>query len=308
MLEDRRIFYFTTVDPTLQGDFQEVMTLIGLRNVFGDKVIDFPKKGVLYGDFSESPKEKLHGRGFTLYKYPIADIPERPDPSTITENDVIIYGVTNAYGITDYPEYNKLTKNIFYIDGHDDPNIKKTPCFKRELYSYIPDVFPFGFCIPQKQIREINFDKKNQIYAKSAPPHCFSDDPDLRKSGLNYIFDNEEDYYDDLSKSWFGLTCLKGGWDSLRTYEIVAAGTLAIFKHYNRKPQLCSPQGFPCYFYSTLEELRMLMYTLVQNGTPTKKYIEMLNAQRNWLAEFGTCEKSAVYLVETIEKYINEKT
>ena len=69
-----KILYITTPEPKPQGDFQEVMTLIGLREVLGDDCIDLPKKKVLYGDFSSTKKEDLHGWGFTLYKNPTMEI------------------------------------------------------------------------------------------------------------------------------------------------------------------------------------------------------------------------------------------
>ena len=33
---------------------------------------------------------------------------------------------------------------------------------------------------------------------------------------------NESDYYKDYQRSYFAITCKKGGWDCLRHYEILA--------------------------------------------------------------------------------------
>ena len=56
-----KIIYITTSDPKSQGDYQEISMLHGLRQVLGDQCIDFPRKKIMYGDFSESPKNELHG-------------------------------------------------------------------------------------------------------------------------------------------------------------------------------------------------------------------------------------------------------
>lgn len=39
-----------------------------------------------------------------------------------------------------------------------------------------------------------------------------------------YIFENEEEYYNDYKKSLFAITRKKGGWDCMRHYEILACG------------------------------------------------------------------------------------
>lgn len=297
-----RIFYFTTRDPKLQNDLQENCLLIGLRQLLGNSLIDWPRKKVLYHEFDESPKNELHGRGFSLFTYPLPDINTRFDPSSITEEDIIIYGVTDAYGITDYHEFNKLTPNIYYIDGHDDPRIRKTPCFKREYFQEQKGVYPIGFGIPDYQIRPINLNKI-QIIQKTAPIYSLNDDDERTRylAGQKfYIFDNELDYYNDMVQSWFSLTCAKGGWDSLRHYEIMAAGSLLCFKNYNKKPILCSPQNLPCISYSNKIELQDKLKSLINKNKPTKEYLELLFAQREWLLKNGTCKIRASQVLKTI--------
>jgi hypothetical protein len=297
-----KLLYITTIDPKSQGDYQEVMILHGLRTILGDNCIDYPKKKVMYRDFSVSPQLELHGRGFTLYTMPIEEI-DNSLRENISDIDYILYGVTNAYGITDYPELNKLTPNVWYIDGHDKSNIQKTPCFKRELFHQQEGVFPTGFGIPKNKILPFNFKNKTQLYQKTVPPYAIFNQQvlglDARKL---YIFENENDYYDDMTKSWFGLSCMKGGWDSLRHYEIMAAGSLLLFRDYDKKPQLCSPQNLPCYSYSSKEELNHFMNTLVIDGKPTDDYLEMLFKQRDWLLKYGTTEARALDILKIMIK------
>jgi hypothetical protein len=296
------LLYFTNTNIKSQGDFQEVMILNGLRTILGEHCIDYPKKKILYGDFSESPRYELHGRGFTLYTKSISEIDDKLR-DIIPEIDYILYGVTNSYGITDYPEMNKLTPNVWYLDGHDAPLIQKTPCFKRERFNNQNDVYPTGFGIPHYKIIPIDFNKKKQLYQKTVPPFALFGNQILGQDAIKlYMFDNEDDYYKDMSESWFGLSCMKGGWDSLRHYEIMAAGSCLLFRDYNKKPLLCSPQNLPCFSYSTLDELRSLMSRLVVDNKPTDEYIDMVLRQRDWLLKYGTTESRAMEILKVMLK------
>lgn len=292
-----KILYLTTVDPTKQGDYQEVMILNGLRSIIGDSCIDIPRKKVMYGDYSETIKETLHGSGFTLYTYPINDI--NNDLRNNFDNiDFILYGVTNAYGITDYPELNNKCKNIWYIDGHDHDYIQKKPCFKREMFKEEDGVFPTGFGIPKEQIRHINFNNKSQLFQKTVPYHSiFKPATDLG-TRFHHIFKDENEYFNDMSISWFGLTSKKGGWDSLRHYEIIASGACLLFRDYDKKPPLCAPQNLPCFTYSSIDELDSLIKRLLINGYPTNEYIDMVYKQREWLYTYGTTEVRALDILK----------
>lgn len=294
-----KILYITTKDPNSQGDFQEVTMLHGLRTLLGESCIDLPKKKVMYRDFSETNQTDLHGWGFTLYEESIYNINDELREN-LKDIDFIVYGVTNAYGVTDYPEINKLSPNVWYLDGHDAPTIQKKPCLKREMFVEEEGVYPTGFGIPYKKILPLNF-KRNQLYQKSAPSYSLFGRQILGlEARANYIFTNEKEYYDDMYNSWFGLTCIKGGWDSLRHYEILAAGCCLLFRDYNQKPQLCSPQNLPCFSYSNQEELHDLMNRLVVNNKPTKEYIDMVLKQREWLLKYGTTESRAMDLIKVL--------
>ena len=72
-----RILFITTQNHTKQGDLLEVSLLNGLRNLLGDNCVDYPRKKIMYHDFSDTPKETLHGRGFSLLTTPIPDIENR---------------------------------------------------------------------------------------------------------------------------------------------------------------------------------------------------------------------------------------
>lgn len=295
-----KIIYITTSDPKSQGDYQEVCMLHGLREVLGLDCIDFPRKKIMYGDFSESPKYELHGWGFSLLTYPIQDIGE-PTVGDI-EDFTLLYGVTDAYGMKRNLELESRANNVFWLDGHDHERILRKPCFKRELYQEEQDVYPTGFGIPSHRIMPLFLKQKEQLIQKTAPPYSLFDHQILGIDARQlYCFRDENDYYDDMSKSLFGLTCKKGGWDSLRHYEILASGSCLLFRDYDKKPPLCSPQNLPCYSYSNPGELESIINRLVtQDGSFANEYVDMVNAQREWLLNYGTTAKRALKLIEVL--------
>lgn len=292
-----KIIFITTSDPKSQGDYLEVSMLHGLRTILGEDCIDFPRKKIMYGDFSESPKNELHGWGFSLLSKPLENIKNR----TINKDFILLYGVTDAYNVPRYKDLESLAKNIFWLDGHDHSRILKKPCFKRELFQEEDNVYATGFGIPEHRIRLIKLEK-TQLYQKTAPPYSLFGSQvlgiDARKL---YCFEDEEQYYDDMQNSMFGLTCMKGGWDSLRHYEILASGSCLLFRDYNKKPPLCSPQNLPCFSYSSAEELKTIVQRLIINDKPTQEYIDMVYAQREWLLEYGTTKQRASRLLEIID-------
>jgi len=316
-----RILFVTTAAPDKQGDLLEVSLLHGLRTVLGDDLIDYPKKKIMYHDFSDSPKNELHGRGFSLLTTPIADVSNRDIFDQ--EFDVVLYGDGHMYGEPpDMEDINKLADgNTWIIDGHDlYGNAPRkiyhngeeiignqfTNSFKRELIEEEESVYPTGFGIPEERILPIDFEKKDQMYQKTAPSMAiFGGMNELGGGFAHHKYDIEQDYYDDLSRSWFGLTCKKGGWDCLRHYEILAAGSLLLFKDYESKPPLCSPQNLPCFSYSSPQQLYKLMSELVVDNKPTEQYLDMLNKQRKWLCDHGTTSARAKSIIKVLSDNIH---
>ncbi|HSX26201.1 MAG TPA: hypothetical protein VLE89_04250 [Chlamydiales bacterium] len=76
---------------------------------------------------------------------------------------------------------------------------------------------PIQFSISEtKMVKEIP--SKDRDFA-------FMDPSDFR----TYIYQRESDYYNGYQRSYFALTKMKGGWDCLRHYEILANGCIPYF-------------------------------------------------------------------------------
>jgi hypothetical protein len=317
-----KILFITTINPSKQGDLLEISLLHGLRELMGNDCVDYPRKKIMYHDFSDTPKEELHGRGFSLLTTSISEINSRDIFNQ--KFDAVIYGDGHMYGEEPYIEgVNELADgNTWIIDGHDlygnAPRkilydgeeiigTQFTNCFKRELIEEDDTVFPTGFGIPEERIIEMDFSIKDQFYQKTAPAFSlFENINDIGGGFSHHKFEIEEEYYDDLSRSWFGLTCKKGGWDCLRHYEIIAAGSLLLFRDYDKKPKLCSPQELPCFSYRTKHELYNLMSKLVVDNKPTQEYLDMIEIQRQWLYSNGTTIARAKNIIKIISNNLTE--
>lgn len=310
-----KVLFVTIKGLSLQGDYLELTILNGLKKILGDNVVDFPRKDVMY-DSLKINKENLHGNGFTLLRNYFNDNIDRDIFNQ--EFDAIIYGDGHMYGEEVF--INKIdnlckTKNIWVIDGHDlygNARIKKNylgkdvignqykNSFKRELVFEEEGVYPTGFGIPEECIMPINFDKKNKLFQSTYPKYSFFENPNDLGTKNHHIFNNENEYYKDLSESWFGLCSIRGGWDSLRLYEIIAAGSVLLYRDFHNKPINCSPQNLPAITYSTKDELYEIMTDLVKDDVPTEAYKFILEAQRNWLENNGTTSARAKKILNTI--------
>ena len=84
-------------------------------------------------------------------------------------------------------------------------------------------IYSLPYCIPDENIVDYNNvkDKKYIVISDIIPGDA-----------LTYRFgpDDEAEYNTHYQESLFAYTCKKGGWDSLRHYEILANGCLPIFK------------------------------------------------------------------------------
>ena len=52
-----------------------------------------------------------------------------------------------------------------------------------------------------------------------------------------YIYNTEEEYYNEYKSSLFAITTKKSGWDCMRHYEILACGTIPYFPNNENCPK-----------------------------------------------------------------------
>ena len=95
-------------------------------------------------------------------------------------------------------------------------------------------IHPISFSIPSlkwEKYRELRTQSKKSTYFSKLIPKI-----------TKYSHFDEGEYIQDYSKSYFAITFRKGGWESLRHYEILMAGTLPYFLQVDEIPEgaLCS--------------------------------------------------------------------
>eukprot|EP00798_Chlamydomonas_sp_ICE-L_P009211 gene9211-16352_t len=92
------------------------------------------------------------------------------------------------------------------------------------------NIYPISFSLPEHMFLPV-VPAKSQQFSTVVPgvqeTYVFRRSGD--KNTPREILAAEQEYYSDISRSWFSFTYKKGGWDCLRHPEIVAAGTLPIF-------------------------------------------------------------------------------
>lgn len=199
------------------NDYQNDLVFYGLRELFGDDVVDSTQIISLYKEYENKiHPQHLWGGMTTFWLIEQNNI----DRSNIEEKikdrfyDFIIYGAIQRckqyYDVVSkvYPK-----EKVILVDGNDEPNLdplyEKHLYFKRELVSKHPNLVPITFGIPTCKLALPN-KNKTQEYAT-----CIPGQPET------YIFKDEKSYYEDYRKSFYGVTMKKAGWDAMRHYEIL---------------------------------------------------------------------------------------
>jgi hypothetical protein len=215
-------------------DMQCDLLFLGLRSLLGPDVVDVQKAYRAYKSSFPSmfPMNEL---SFTLGGI-LDDISvDREDiPNKIRNRyfDLVFYG--SAYRDRQFlPEVSLAyhPSQIVFIDGEDDTYIISELMgrgfyFKRELLFHTAGVFPIQFAIPKEKIVHTILHKRQLM----APSPATAMSPASTPGNDIRIYANEADYYRQYSESYFGITKKKGGWNTLRHLEIIAAGALPYFE------------------------------------------------------------------------------
>jgi len=184
---------------------------------------------------------KIWGKGFTMYglldeqDYTVLDRNEHvgeydavvvPIHHTMTRQDghlksIIDFFVDRGYG----------RNRIIVVDGWDRDYIcedaaNKCTYYKREMLDSQEEIAnPISFAFPEEKIRELDDSNRSVPFAPLVPVNQ-SIDPSYMST---YIYEEEESYYDMYQTAYFSYTSKKGGWDTLRHYEIIANGSIPFF-------------------------------------------------------------------------------
>jgi hypothetical protein len=215
------------------NDYQNDLVFYGLRELFGDDVVDSTQIISLYKDY----ENKIHPRhlwgGMTTFWLIEENNIDRSDIEEKIKDryyDFIIYGAVRRC-----KQYYDLVSKVYpadrviLIDGNDEPEVDplhtKHLYFKRELQQKHPNLIPITFGIPTCKLALPN-KNKTQDYAT-----CIPGQPET------YIFQDEKSYYEDYQKSYYGVTMKKAGWDAMRHYEILGNYCLPYFVDLEDCPQ-----------------------------------------------------------------------
>jgi hypothetical protein len=200
------------------NDYQNDLIFYGLRELFGDDVVDSTQIVSLYKENKDKiPPQHIWGGMTTCWLIDENSINRDNIEDKIKDQyyDLIIYGTIKR--CKDY--YDLASKvyppnKIILIDGNDeielDPLYKKHLYFKRELTINHPNLLPITFGIPTSKIATFTLAKTKDFAT------CIPGQPET------YIFKEEQPYYEDYQKSFYGVTMKKAGWDCMRHYEILA--------------------------------------------------------------------------------------
>lgn len=324
-----KILYWTLArtDPNLiqdeeKADYQSDLSLIGLRQLFEENIIDYPQKKHLYTNY-EGDSTKLWGKGFSNSKL-LEDIKiDRDDLVNKKNNNYfshIIYSVHHTihhnpiilYNELQYNINNNIKSKIIIIDGNDltstyDLALQFTPyLFKREITNDRTDLIPISFAIPEEKILESIAEKKRYIAPILPADHH-------HKNRVTHIYNDEQSYYNQYAESYFGFSCKKGGFDGMRALEIFANGCINLYTDIENCP-INTLHTFP---KKMLSDIKKLPFLNLPAQTFTKDKIEI---DRNYIDESkfdkqicnDLCQWSLDYAkkklgTRTLGKYILDK-
>jgi hypothetical protein len=141
----------------------------------------------------------------------------------------------------------KYFKRELMGEGNSYGLAKLLPRYLRQWIPLPKNAIRASFSIPQEKIW------KGDISEKTKDFPAYIVDPEVANNVYGsfyaaagsdqYVFSSEDEYYNDLRQSRFGITTKRGGWDCLRHYELAASGCVLCFRELDLKPTTCAPHG-----------------------------------------------------------------
>jgi hypothetical protein len=269
------------------NDYQNDLVFYGLRELFGDDVVDSTQIISLYKEYEGKIHPQHLWGGMTTF-WLIGE--NNIDRSNIEEKikdkyyDLIIYGAIkrckNYYDLVSkvYPP-----EKVILIDGNDeselDPLYNKHLYFKRELIENHPNLLPITFSIPTSKITTPNKNKSKE-YAT-----CIPGQPET------YIFKEEKSYYEDYQNSYYGVTMKKAGWDCMRHYEIL--GNYCV-------PYFIGLEDCPKNTLANLPKELLLEARNITNNFEEQNYFNILDELFKYTKNNLTTKQLANYIISKI--------
>jgi len=269
------------------NDYQNDLVFYGLRELFGDDVVDSTQIISLYKEYENKIHPQHLWGGMTTF-WLIGD--NNIDRTNIEDKiknhyyDLIIYGaIKRCKNYYDLVSKHYPADKVILIDGNDesdlDPLYEKHLYFKRELIIDHPNLLPITFGIPTDKLAIPN-KNKTQEYAT-----CVPGQPET------YIFKSEQPYYNDYQNSFYGVTTKKAGWDCMRHYEILGNYCMPYFIGLEDCPKN-TLVNFP-------KELLLEGRELAKNFDE-QKYFSILNELFEYTKQYLTTK----YLAQHILNYV----
>jgi hypothetical protein len=275
-------------------DYLNDVIFHGGRKLFGSNCVDSTYAYYMYDNLDPNTKHCLYGRGFTVTcNLPIINVDRDNISQKISDRfyDLIIYGSIHrdrSYIETVLKSYKK--NEIVFLDGEDGFELQsnligKGIYFKREMieYNYKLPTLPISFAFPIELIRNTSI-VKEQMVAK------------FTSAQNGYCFGDQEEYYNEYRKSYFGLTKKKAGWDCMRHYEIVLSGSVPVMKDLHELPKMTM-------VHWDRELLKMaveLFWSFRMNGLQDREYNDIRDAFINHAKNDLSTEAMFKYILNQI--------
>ena len=272
-------------------DYQCDCLLHGFYNLLGENLTHTDDYHLMYKEFTNT--EQLlnsYGKGFTIWGNLSKYFNDKTDIENKIKNkyfDFIVYGsIRRCRDHIDLVLEHYPRNKIAFVDGEDDSILINTggvPLFKRELViDNVFNIFPISFSIPEEKIvKEASEIKKERFLAEYLPGN-----------GNSYIYNKEQEYYQNYQKAFFGRTHKKGGWDCMRHYEILANFCLPHFPDLEN----CPPKTMSNFPKQQILEGNKLFEKEIIND----KYYEILNDVFEFTKTNLTTKISAKYIIDTL--------
>lgn len=269
------------------NDYQNDLVFYGLRELFGDDVVDSTQIVSLYKEYEgKIPSQHLWGGMTTFWLIEENNIDRTNIEEKIKDKyyDLIIYGaIKRCKQYYDLVSKHYPLDKIILIDGSDEPELDplyaKHLYFKRELQESHPNLIPITFGIPTCKLANPN---KNKIQEYAT---CIPGIPET------YVFKDEKTYYQDYQKSYYGITMKKGGWDCMRHYEIL--GNYCI-------PYFMGLEDCPKNTLTNLPKELLLEAKELTNNFEEQKYFIILNKLFEHTRQYLTTKQLAQYVLNHV--------